>query len=137
MSESYETSEELPDATNGPAFRVTGPMEDLSTLKRELRSLVYEQLQLAALEVRLAARSTMTMISVAVCIGALLVLAWVGFMGAVGLALNRMGLQPALVLLVLAALTLILILPLSALIRRRSSDLGFPASLRTFKPDAT
>lgn len=137
MSTFHETSEELPDATNDPTFRVTGPMEDLSTLQRELRSLVYEQLQLAALEVRLAARSTMTMISIAVCIGALLVLAWVGFMGAVGLVLNGLGLQPVFVLPVLAALTLVLILPLSRLIRRRSSDLGFPASLRTFKPDAT
>ncbi len=112
-------------------------MEDLSTLQQELRSLVYEQLQLAALEVRLAARSTMTMIAVAVCIGALLVLVWLGLMGAVGLGLNGLGLHPAFVLLVLAALTLTLILPLLGLIRRRSSDLGFPASLRTFKPEAT
>jgi uncharacterized membrane protein YhaH (DUF805 family) len=112
-------------------------MEDLSTLQRELRNLVYEQLQLAALEVRLAARSTMTMVAVAVCIGALLVLAWVGFMGAVGLGLNGMGLQPAFVLLVLVVLTLALIPPLLGLIRRRSSDLGFPASLRTFKPAAS
>jgi len=137
MSIPHEISEESPDATNDPAFGFTGPIEDLSTLQRELRSLVYEQLQLAALEVRLAARSTMTMISIAVCIGALVVLAWVGFMGAVGLVLNSMGLQPAFVLLVLAALTLVLILPLLGIIRRRSRDLGFPASLRTFKPGAT
>jgi hypothetical protein len=108
----------------------------LSALRRELRALAHDQLQLAALELRLAAHSLMTMISAAVFIGALLVVAWLGLMGAAGLGLSGMGLEPALVLLVLAALTLVLAGLLRVLVRHRSRDLGLPASLRALKPPA-
>ena len=113
-----------------------GPLDDLSALRRELRALAHDQLQLAALELRLAAHSLMTMISAAVFIGALLVVAWLGLMGAAGLGLSGMGLEPALVLLVLAALTLVLAGLLRVLVRHRSRDLGLPASLRALKPPA-
>ena len=113
-----------------------GPLDDLSALQRELRALVHDQLRLAALELRLAAHSLTTMISAAVCIGALLVLAWLGLMAAAGLGLIGMGLQPALVLLVLAALTLALAGLLRVFIRRRSRDIGLPASLRALRPPA-
>jgi hypothetical protein len=108
----------------------------LSAFRRELRALVHDQLQLAALELRLAAHSLMTMILAAVCIGALLVMTWLGLMGAAGLGLVGMGLQPAVVLLLLAALTLVLAGLLGVLIRRRSRDLGLPASLRALRPPA-
>jgi hypothetical protein len=113
-----------------------GPLDDLSALRRELRDLVHDQLQLAALELRLAAHSLMTMIAAAVCIGALLVAAWLGLMGAAGLGLIGMGLEPAMALLVLVALTLVLAGLLRVLIRQRSRDLGLPASLRALKPPA-
>jgi hypothetical protein len=113
-----------------------GPLEDLSALQRELRALVHDQLQLAALELRLAAHSLTTMISAAVCIGAMLVVAWLGLMAAAGLVLVGMGLQPATVLLVLAALTLVPAALLRVMIRRRSHDLGLPASLRALRPPA-
>lgn len=113
-----------------------GPLDDLSALRRELRALVHDQLQLAGLELRLAAHSLMTMIAAAVCIGALLVVAWLGLMGAAGLGLMETGLAPALVLLVLAALTLVLAGLLGVLIRRRARDLGLPASLRALRPPA-
>jgi hypothetical protein len=113
-----------------------GPLDDLSALRRELRDLVHDQLQLAALELRLAAHSLMTMIAAAVCIGALLVAAWLGLMGAAGLGLVGMGLEPAMALLVLVGLTLVLAGLLRALIRHRSRDLGLPASLRALKPPA-
>jgi hypothetical protein len=113
-----------------------GPLDDLSALRRELRDLVHDQLQLAALELRLAAHSLMTMIAAAVCIGALLVAAWLGLMGAAGLGLVGMGLEPAMALLVLVGLTLVLAGLLRVLIRHRSRDLGLPASLRALKPPA-
>lgn len=113
-----------------------GPLDDLSALQRELRALVHDQLRLAGLELRLAAHSLMTMIAAAVCIGALLVMAWLGLMAAAGLGLLEMGLEPALVLLVLAALTLVPAGLLRMLIRHRSRDVGLPASLRALKPPA-
>ncbi|HLF31186.1 MAG TPA: phage holin family protein [Xanthomonadales bacterium] len=115
----------------------TSPLDDLNTLQRELRNLVHDQLQLAALEVRLAAKSLIIMVSAAICIGALMVLAWVSLMGAAGLGLVLMGIQPALALLVLAAFTLALALLLGGFIRHRSRYLGFPASLRTLNPSAS
>jgi hypothetical protein len=125
-----------PVADSRCAASELSPLEDLSALRRELRALVHDQLKLAALEVRLAGHSLMTMISAAVCIAALLVMAWLGLMGAAGLSLVGMGLQPAVVLLVLVALTLVPAGLLRVLIRRRSRDLGLPASLRALQPPA-
>jgi len=114
----------------------TGPLEDLKNLQREVRGIIHDQLQLVALEVRLAARSLMTMIAAAFCIGALLVLVWIGLMTAVGLLLIGFGIQPALAVLVVTALTSILVVLLFRLIRRRSRDLGLPATLRALNPMA-
>lgn len=114
----------------------SGPLDDLSALQRELRALVHDQVQLAGLELRLAAHSLMTMIAAAVCIGAMLVVVWLGLLGAAGLGLMKLGLAPALVLLMLSAFTLVLAGLLGLLIRRRSRDLGLPASLRALKPPA-
>ena len=128
---SDEHGADTPCAASAP-----GPLDDLSALQRELRALVHDQLRLAGLELRLAAHSVMTMISAAVCMGALLVVAWLGLMGAAGLGLMEMGLEPALVSLVLAAVTLVLAGLLRLLIRHRSRDLGLPASLRALRPPA-
>lgn len=136
MSAPLETDDIKPLTDAECAVQATGPLEDLHTLQRELRNLAHDQLQLAALELRLAAHSLMTMISAAVCIGALLVLAWVGLMAAAGLSLIGLGLQAALVLLLLAALTLALALTLRGYLRHRSRYLGFPATLRSLKPPA-
>lgn len=133
MSAPLETNDTKPLTDGDGAARETGPLEDLHTLQRELRNLVHEQLQLAALELRLAAHRLMSMISLAVCIGALLVLAWVGLMAAAGLSLIGLGLQAALVLLLLAVLTLALALALRGYMRHRSRFLGFPATLRTLQ----
>jgi hypothetical protein len=76
----------------------------------------------------------MTMIAAAVCIGALLVLVWVGLMAALALGLIGGGVQPVLVVLVVTALTSILALLLFGLIRNRSRDLGLPATMRALKP---
>lgn len=108
----------------------------MSSLPQEVRGLIYDQLQLVALEVRLASRSVMTMIFAAVCIGVLLVLVWVGLMAAVGLSLIDFGLQPVLVVLVVTALTSILAALLFGLIRIRSRDLGLPATMRALKPSS-
>lgn len=106
----------------------------MGTLPQEVRGLIHDQLQLAALEIRLASRSLMTMIFAAVCIGILLVLVWVGLMAAIGLVLLDVGLQPVLVVLVVTALTSILAALLFGLIRLRSRDLGLPATMRALRP---
>jgi Putative Actinobacterial Holin-X, holin superfamily III len=136
MTIPQESGQVKPAAEGGFVVQQTSPLEDLGVLQRELRSLVHDQLRLVALEFRLATQSLMSMITAAVFIGALLVLAWVGLMGAAGLGLIGLGLAPPLVLLVLTALTVIPALLLGAFVRHRSRDLGFPATLRTLKPSA-
>jgi hypothetical protein len=136
MSLPFETDDTRPAANADPGVEKTSPLEDLGILQREWRQLIHDQLQLAALEVRLAAQSLMVMISAAVCIGALLVLTWVGLMAATGLSLFDLGLHPVFVLLTVTALTAALVLVLQGFIIRRSRRLGFPATLRTLKPSA-
>jgi hypothetical protein len=106
----------------------------LSVLPHEVRGLIRDHLQLAALEVRLASRSLMIMISAAFCIGALVALVWVGLMAAVLLSLVDGGHQPVLVILLVTALTAIVVMILFGLIRLRSRELGLPATKRTLLP---
>jgi len=129
----FETNDTKPVANADHAVDETTPLEDIDTIQREWRELIHDQLQLAALEVRLASHSLMIMISAAICIGALLVLVWIGLMAAIGLSLSGMGLHPVLVLLTVTALTTVLVLLLWGFIVRRSRPLGFPATLRTLK----
>jgi len=112
------------------------PLEDLGSLPAELRRLVHDQLQLAALELRLAGRSLAAMITAAVFMGALLLLAWIALMASAGLGLGALGLPPAAVMLVLAVLTMALAMLLRVYIRRRSADLGFPGTARSLNPAA-
>jgi uncharacterized membrane protein len=137
MTFPHEPGQVKPVADGDFVTQATSPLEDLGVLQREVRRLIHDQLKLVALELRVAAHSLMSMITAAIFIGALLVLAWVGLMGATGLGLIGLGLAPALALLVVTALTVILALLIGVFIRHRSRDLGFPATLRTLKPSAT
>ncbi len=113
---------------------MNSPLQDLYSLQHEFRELVHDQLRLAILELRLAAHSLMAMIATAVCIAALLFTAWAGLMGALGLSLVRLGLDPALALLTVTVLTTALALLLATRIRHWSLRMGFPATLRSLKP---
>ena len=133
-------NETKPSAGSESATEESSPLQDFNTLQRELRGLVHDQLQLAALELRLAAHSLTNMISAAFAISLLLVMAWAGLMTAAVLGLIGMGLQPAIALLLIATLTAALALLLARNIRYWSRNLGFPASLRALLPtnkDAT
>jgi uncharacterized membrane protein YqjE len=110
------------------------PLQDLYSLQYEVKELIHDQLRLASLELRLAAQSVVAMIAAAVCAGLLLLMAWAGLMGAVGLSLVRLGLDPALALLTVTGLTSVLALLLGKRIRHWSLRIGFPATLRSLKP---
>lgn len=124
-----------PEARKGVGSATdTGPLEDLNTLQKEVHSLFHDQLQLAAIEVRLAAKSLVVMIVAAICIGLLLLLVWVGMMSTIGLILTDLGLRPVFAILLITALTAITALPLYGLIKHRSGDLALPATMRSLKP---
>lgn len=136
MTTSQSSLQVKPEADSAPV-RPAGPLEDLGGLQRELRSLVYDQFKLLALELRLAAHSLVFMITAAIFIGGLALLTWIGLMSATTLHLIAMGLSPAMALLMVTALTVLLALLLAVFIRIRSRDLGFPATLRTFTSATT
>ncbi|MDZ4730450.1 MAG: phage holin family protein [Xanthomonadales bacterium] len=127
-------NEAKPTAGSECAADGISPLEDLSALQRELRGLVHDQLQLAAVELRLAAHSLTNMISAAFAISLLLVMAWALLMTAAVLGLISAGLQPAIALLLIAILTAVLAVLLARNIRYWSRNLGFPASLRALLP---
>ncbi len=120
-----------------PAEDTPSALEGTRALTRELCELMHDQLQLAALEARLAAHSAMTMVAAAVGLGVLLVTVWLGLMGAAVSVLVSAGLAPSLALLGIAVLNLLVSPILYGLIRRQSRNLGFPATLRTLKPAPT
>lgn len=113
---------------------MSSPLDDLYSLQHEIRELVHDQLRLALLEVRLAVQSFLTMIVMAVCICALLLMAWAGLMAAIGLGLVRLGLDPAWALLAVTVLTAGLALLLAMRIQHWSLRMGLPATLRALKP---
>jgi len=125
---------EAPAADPGePVVAVPDLFDDVVGLSRELGELARDQLELVALETKLAARSVMTMIAAAVAIGLLLVTAWLGLMGALIWWLVGAGVAPAFGMIVLVVLNLLAALIPYNLIRRRSRSLGFPATLRSLR----
>lgn len=112
----------------------TGLLEDAGALTRELRGLVHDQLQLAVLEARLAARTMTVLVALGVGLALLLAAAWLGLLGAAVMVLINQGLGAAPALLIVALLNLAVTPLLYALLRRQVRSLGLPATLRTLKP---
>jgi hypothetical protein len=117
-------------AEPAPAPRL---LDDVIGLSRELRELAHDQLQLVALETKLAAQSLMSMVALAVGIGLLLVTAWLGLMGAFVWLLNSVGVAIWLDMVAVTALNILAALITYRLILRRSASLGFPATLRSLR----
>jgi Putative Actinobacterial Holin-X, holin superfamily III len=110
-----------------------GLLDEVVALSRDARDIAHDQLQLVALEGKLAARSLITMVAAAIGIALLLVTAWLGLMGALVLWLISSGSAPMVAMLALAALNLLVVLVPYLLIRRGTRRLGFPATLRSLK----
>lgn len=131
-----EATDTRAEAATEEDTQLRDSLKDLGSLPAELWHLVHDQVQLAALELRLAGRSLVAMISVAIFAGALLLLAWIALLGSAGLGLSALGLAPALIMLILAMLTMALALLLKIYIYRKSKDLEFPSTVRSLKPPA-
>jgi Putative Actinobacterial Holin-X, holin superfamily III len=120
------------DGADAPDGAV-GLIDEVVALSRDARDLAHDQLQLVALEGKLAVQSLLLMVGAAIGIALLLVTAWLGLMGALVLWLIGIGLAPGVAMLALAALNLVAVLVPYLLIRRSSRRLGFPATLRSLK----
>ena len=126
-----------PNVSEAGGDHTTGPsdlLDDALTLTHELRETLHDQLRLAGCEAQRAAISLAAMAAAAVGIGVLLASAWLGLMTVGGLALIRLGVAPAIAALVAVALNLIVSWVPYQMIRARSRNLRFPATLRTLRP---
>lgn len=133
MAES-DTQTETP--TTVPAEAAAGMprlLDEVLALSGEVRELAHDQLQLVALETKLAAQSLMTMVAVAVAAGLLLVTAWLGLMATLVWWLASVGVAIWLSLIAVTVLNLLAAFVSYRVIYRRSRNLGFPATLRSLR----
>lgn len=111
-----------------------GLIENARLLWREVSQLTRDRLHLAALETKLAGQSLVTMIAAGVIAGVLLVSAWMGLVGAAILALVGAGVVVSIAILLGVLANLALALLMYTLIRRKSRDLQWVATARSFAP---
>lgn len=112
-------------------------LEDTQTLWHELHGLAYDRLRLATLETQRAGQSLVTMIVSGVVVGVLLSSAWLGLMTLMVLKLIEKEVATTDAILIVVVVNLLIALILFSVIRLKARDLGFPATLRSLKTNAT
>ena len=115
----------------------TGLFGNVQALWEDLRGLLHDHLQLAALEAQRAGKSLVNMVIYGVAAAILVVTAWLGLMAAVVLWLIGLGLHPSAALLVAVGVNVAGVVLLVLMIMRASKYLGFPATVRSLKTDAS
>lgn len=116
---------------------VGGLLDDARALLQQMLGLVHDQLQLAALETRLAGQSLAAMVAAGVMVALLLVSAWIGLIAAATAALVGTGFSITVAILLGVGANLALTLLLCVFIRRKSRHLLWSASLRSLQPATT
>lgn len=124
--ESGTPDERRPEASAG----ASGLVDEARRVWSDLSGLAHDRLQLAVLETRLAGSSLVTMIAVGVIVAVLLVSAWLGLLAAVILLLAGTGLAIGFALTLGVAANLILAAVLVKVIRSKSEDFRWAATLR-------
>ena len=125
-----------PASAGAVAANDPGLLEIARALWHDLYGLAHEHLLLAALETQRAGRSLVDMIAYGVAAGILLASAWLGLMGTGVLWIIDSGVNPKWALLLVVALNIAAAYVLSMMIRRRSHQLRFPATVGSLKPNA-
>jgi hypothetical protein len=120
------------------ASDASAPPPDLGehavSLALELRGLLHDHLELAALETRLCIHNVLRMIVIAVFSALVLAGAWFALSGAAAFVLIDQGVAPAVAMASLAAANVLVGLGGWLLLRRTSGWLGWPGMQRTLKP---
>lgn len=123
-----------PAAWGSAKPRPPGLVDEIKALWNDARGLVHDQLELAALETRLAGQSLAVIVGAGVAIAILLVSAWLGLLGVLVLLLILLGVWASLALLFAVALNLLIAGGLYLLIRNRSRMIGWKATLASIRP---
>lgn len=126
-----------PVMTAAPPPSSPGLTEEVVRLSNEVRELVHDQIELATLETRLVVNNVLSMAVIAIVAAVLLVSTWLALVGAGLLGLVKIGLEPTVAMLLMAAANFVLALLGWMMLRRRSANLGWPATMRMLKPHAT
>ena len=128
-------------ATAGGASAAASPAESESALLEQTRSLwnsarglTHSHLQLAALEMRLAGQSMVTMIAAGVAAAILFVTAWLGLVGVMVLIMIDNGARPTVAIFAAVTLNLVGAFILFRFIRSKGPSLEFPATIRSLRP---
>lgn len=137
METAVATSTKVPETAGDPAAHASNLLADAVLLTHELRAALHDQLRLVSYETERTARSLTAMMAAAIAIGVLLVSAWLASMTAGALALIDRGLEPVAAALIVVALNLLAALAPYGVIRRKRRELGFPATLRTLRPESS
>jgi len=109
-------------------------LAEVQALLHELRGLIHDHLQLAALEMRRAGENLVTMIISGVLVALLLISAWLGLLIAAVQLLIEQGMVASQATLLTVVFNLLIALLLCGVIRRKSHYLQFPATLRNLQP---
>ncbi len=110
-------------------------LDEAKALWLEFRGLVHDRMQLVALETEQAGKSLVSMIINSIIVALLLVSAWLGLLSAAVLWLIHMGLMATWAILLGVIVNLVLAGILYQSIRRQSRHLGWPATLRSLRPE--
>lgn len=110
-----------------------GLLASVEVLWQDVRGIAHEHLQLAALETQRAGRSLVWLLVYGILACVLMLGAWVGALAALVLWLISIGLAASAALLLAAVLNVIAAGLFVLAIRRRSRDLGFPATLASLQ----
>ena len=108
-------------------------LEDARSLLHELLGLTHDRFRLAALETRRAGESLVAMVVAGVMVAVALSSAWLGLMSAAVLGLIDKGVAANSAILLAVAFNLLLALILCRVMRRKSRNLQFPATLRSLQ----
>jgi len=123
----------LGTATEGSAASA-GFIDNASALWLDLKSVLHDHLELAALEAKRAGQSLVAILAYGVVIAIMVVTAWMGLVTAGVLWLVNLGLASPLAVLIGVALNLAGAFGLFLLIKQASQALRFPGTVRALKP---
>jgi uncharacterized membrane protein YqjE len=120
-------------ATHDDPVNDSTVLEDAQLLWHELFGLTHDRFRLAALETQRAGESLAIMIAAGVMVAFFLSCAWLGLMATAVLWLIENGVMLNSAILLAVAFNLLLALILCGVIRRKSRNLQFPATLRSLQ----
>jgi len=109
-------------------------LKEAQSLWRELHGLAHDRFRLAGLETRRAGESLIVMLVAGVILAIVLSGMWLGILAAVVMGLVEHGMPASIAILLALVFNGLIGFALAGLIRLKSRDLQFPATLRSLHP---